>query len=158
MHYRLAVSAILGLSMTALAGPALAAGPEGGTVYTASQIQGIGPDALQRRLTAAKGVSLAQKLQVVARVRSFTEAVYWYHTGKSGQSLAALRARFGGLHRQIATLIQGANPKLYADLVQSRASLWQGFADPNLFKTGFGRGTIKRLEGRAPQLANGQGR
>ncbi|MEQ8699780.1 MAG: hypothetical protein RLT05_24875 [Bauldia litoralis] len=161
MRLPLAVSAIIGLSMAATiaqTGQALAAGPTGGTAYSTSQIQRLGPDALQRRLTGAKGVGLVQKLQVAARVRSFTESVYWYHKGESEQSLAALRARFDALHGQIADLVEGSNPTLHADLVRSRAALWQAFANPKLFRTGFGRDTIKRLEGRDPQLADSQTR
>lgn len=161
MRFSLALSAFLSLSMTAAAAPAFAAGPDAakrGAAYSTGQIQRIGPDALQRRLTNAKGVSLVDKLKVVARVRKFTEAFYWYHVGKGRRSLAQLRAHFGKLHWQIATLVQDANPKLYADLVQSRAALWQAFADPKLFETGFGRDTIKRIEGRDPQLARERGR
>jgi hypothetical protein len=161
MRHRFAISAVLGLSICAVGAPALSAGAQAasrGTTYSTGQIQRIGPAALQKRLTDAKGIGLVQKLKVVARVRTFTEAFYWYHKGRSQQSLAQLRGRFNVLHRHIANLVKDDNPQLHADLVRSRAGLWQSFANARLFRTGFGRGTIKRLEGRAPELADSQGR
>ncbi len=161
MRRRLAVSTVLGLSLCAAAAPALAADSDAATrgkTYSTGQIQRIGPDALQKRLTDAKGVALVQKLKIVARVRKFTEAFYWYHEGQGQRTLAQLRGRFDVLLRYIANTVRDDNPKLYADLVRSRAGLWQSFANPKLFETGFGRDTIKRLEGRDPQLAQDRGR
>jgi hypothetical protein len=157
MPARSAVSAIVGLSMTALAAPAFAAGPNAATApasaYTAGQFQRLGAAAFKRKLRAAKGVGLVQKLKVAAQVNRFAEDFYWFHKGKGGKTLAQLRARFDAIHAYVANLVAPENPALHAILMRSRAALWRAFANRRLYAAGFGRNVIRRIEGRAPQLA-----
>jgi hypothetical protein len=154
MRRRFAVSAILGLSMTALAAPASVAGPKSAQAPT----RHLSAAAFKHKLAAADGVSLTQKLRVASRVQQFSEDVYWYHKGKSDQSLAQLHARFNKIFRYVVGLVADRDPALHATLVNSRTALWHAFADKARFLAGFGRKIAKRLDGRDPQLAANQGR
>jgi hypothetical protein len=157
MRARSAVSAIVGLSMTALATPAFAAGSKAATApataYTTSQVQRLGAAAFKRKLRAAKGVGLIQKLKVAALVNRFAVDFYWFHKGKGGKTLAQLRARFNTIHAYVAKLVAPENPALHATLMRSRAALWRAFADRRLYAAGFGHNVIRRIEGHDAQLA-----
>lgn len=157
MGGRVAVSAMFGIAIAALVAPAFAGGrkaaPAPRAAHANGPLQPLGVAAFKRKLAAVKGVGLVTKLKMAALIGRFTEDVYWFHEGKSRQTLAQLHTRFNALHHHIAGLIAADNPTLHAALIRSRAALWRAFADRARYRAGFGRKLVRRIEGHDPQLA-----
>lgn len=90
-------------------------------------------DALKYSLRKSKAIGLFTKLELKSQVDELMDDFDHYHRQDSGLSIDQLKDRFGLLLMKLLVLLQDGDPALHANIVNSRAALWETLADPFQF-------------------------